>query len=1004
MSALHPQVFTIPAHRPFLPALAEGLLTRFYDRADPLAFARVTVYLPTRRATRALAEQLLAAAGRLGFGRALALPAIRPLGDGEDEAMFEEGEDALAIPSAFPAMRRRLLLMALVRAFHAAKDGQDGLSAAQGLKLAGALERFLDHAETQGISLAGLPDLVTGDLARHWQEVVAFLAIVTEHWPALQTREGAIGGAERRGLLMAALSARLERRPPADPVIAAGSTGTIPATAVLLRTISRLDGGAVILPGLDQALDSGAWDLLDVSHPQGAMKALLEMLGVTRDDVRPFTDESGPPPLRSRVLNEALRPWDATGVWHSDAAGLRPAFAGAGADGLGLSVIEAPHRAAEADMIALLMRETLERPGETAALITPDRTLARAVAASLMRWDIAVDDSAGEPLAQTPAAVFLRLIARAAAEGLAPAALLAMLKHPFVRLGLNGADLAAAVQHLERYCLRGPRPAPGVAGLAAARDAFAARTGDGDVLGRIDDLLARLERAFAPFATAMAARGFTRFSDLVKAHIEAGEALATNAAGEASYLWHGDAGEALGAMFEEMLAEGDHLPNRPPADYPAFLDAMLAGRVVRPRYGRHPRLFIWGPLEARLQACDVAILGGLNDGMWPAEVPGDPWLSRAMAVRLGLPLPEQRLGLAAHDFVQAACAAKRVYLTRAEKIDGAPTIASRWLMRLATILRGLGAEEMLRSEAPWRGYAEALDRPSLYQGPVDPPAPAPPVGARPRQLSVTRIATWLRDPYAIYAHYILGLKPLDPLDLDADARLRGIIVHEAIEAMARHGIDPASEDALSRFLALGDEIFARARLAPATFAFWRPRFVSSAGWLIARERGWREAGERTLASEVTGQLVIDAPFAPFTLTARADRIDRTGDGRLVIADFKTGQPPTPRQIEACIEPQLPLEAAIAIAGGFEGVAPASVAALRVVQLMARTQKEPGEVGGVDAIAAKACAYLRELVARYDAPHMAYRSRVMVERETFEGDFDHLARVREWSAGTAEGDE
>lgn len=999
MSALHPRVYSIPSQVPFLPALAHGLFERYFDPADPLALARATVYLPTRRAVRALSEEILGAAQARGHGSAVALPLIRPLADvDEDGLLFEDDAAALDIPPAFAPLRRRLLLMELVRAFLAARDGRDTLSAAQGLKLASALERLLDQAETQGVSLEGVGGLVTGDLAGHWQEVVAFLGIVTTAWPAVQEAHGAIGGAERRNRLMAALRARLDAHPPDAPVIAAGSTGTIPATAQLLKSIARLPRGAVILPGLDRALDDAAWQAVDASHAQGAMKALLATLGVTREDVRAWSDDIGATDLRVRVLNEALRPWATTGAWRED-AGLGEALS-RGAEELGLSLIEAPHRAAEADAIALIMRETLERPNASAALITPDRSLAREVSTALARWNIAVDDSAGESLAVTAPAVFMRLVAAAAAEQLAPVPLLALLKHPLARIGLTGPDLRAAVSALERGALRGARPAPGFAGLRAA---CGMRRDAGQQAG-IDDLLARLERALAPFVHVMDAGAPVAFADVAMAHLQAAEALAANDAGEPAQLWHGDAGEALAQLFDELLSERAHLPARPPQDYPSFLETLMAGKVVRPRYGRHPRLSIWGPLEARLQHCDVAILGGLNDGVWPAEAPPDPWLSRAMATRLGLPLPEQRLGLAAHDFVQSAAAARKVYLTHARKIDGVPAIPSRWLARLATLLRGHGAQGALMSAQPWLHYAEALNRPDEEIGSVPPPAPAPPVAVRPRALSVTRVVTWLRDPYAIYARYILRLKPLDALDLEADARVRGTLVHNVIEAIAHQEIDPQADDAGTRAMALVEDIFARERIAPAVRAFWRPRIAASMEQLIALERAWSGEGERPIGVEVNGKIEISAPNGAFTLNARADRIDVARDGSLVIVDFKTGQAPTAKQIESCIEPQLPLEAAIAAQGGFDGIPAAPVRMLRAVRLMARTRETPTDVGGADALGAKALGYLGDLIARYDAPHMPYRSRVMMLTQAQPGDFDHLARVKEWSAGGTEGEE
>src|SRR5262249_21326529 len=124
-------------------------------------------------------------------------------------------------------------------------------------------------------------------------------------------------------------------------------------------------------------------------------------------------------------------------------------------------------RAEEARAIALAMRETLEQPDRTAALVTPDRGLARRVAAELGRWRIAVDDSAGLPVLETLPARFVRLLLETAQSDFAPIPLLGLLKHPLFRVWTDLPKQWKAISTLERRGLRGARPIGGAAGIKA---------------------------------------------------------------------------------------------------------------------------------------------------------------------------------------------------------------------------------------------------------------------------------------------------------------------------------------------------------------------------------------------------------------------------------------------------------------------------------------------------------------------------------------------------------
>ena len=712
------KVYSIAPGRPFLEALADGLLARV--GADPMALTDFTVLLPTRRACRALAEAFL----RRTAGRPLLLPRLVPLGDldldeitltGGDEGVFEA---AAELPPAIPELRRRLLLTRLVLKWGATQpDGPR--SPDQAARLAGELARLLDQVQTERLSLDDLQGLVPEEHARHWQITLKFLTILTEHWPAVLADEGCLDPADRRNRAMRAQAEAWRRAPPPGPVIAAGTTGSVPATAELVAVVAGLAEGAVVLPGLDRHADDETWDqILDQpTHPQHAIARLLRRLEVARDAVADWPGLEPVPAAaaaRRRLISEAMRPAATTEAW--------PALTG---DDIGeaaldrLIRLDCPGPREEAEAVALLMRETLERPelGRTAALVTFDRELARRVAAELRRWGIEVDDSAGVALADTVPGGFLRLVAAMLAEDLAPVPLLACFKHPLAAGSRRPAAFRALARRLERRVLRGPRPGPGFAGLRAALG-----DRDPDLAGWIDELAAMC----APLAAALDADS-VNLEQLLAAHVQLAERLAASddAAG-AERLWAGDAGEAMADFVAELRQAAAGFPAIAGHAYPALFAALMAGRMVRPRYGRHPRLFIWGPLEARLQQADRLILGGLNEAAWPPEAATDPWLSRPMRAEFGLPPPERRIGLSAHDFAQGFCAGD-VVLTRAERVEGTPTVPSRWLLRLDNVLAAAGhdrlADDVSRTWLQWRA---ALDRPRR-PAPLAAPEPRPPV-------------------------------------------------------------------------------------------------------------------------------------------------------------------------------------------------------------------------------------------------------------------------------------
>jgi ATP-dependent helicase/nuclease subunit B len=970
-------VFTIAPHLGFLDALAAGLLEE--AAGAPLALARMTVFLPTRRACRSLREAFL----RQSDGRPLLLPRLRAVGAADaDEAEF--AAEGLDLPPPIPPLRRQLLLAELVLQWGARRE-VGRLLPGQAVTLAGELARFLDEAASAGAPLdrARLAALVPAELARHWQEVLGFLDIVTLHWPRILEEEGCLDPASRRDAALALLAEWWRCAPPTTRIVAAGLTGGIPAIAALLGVIAGLPRGAVVLPGLDTAADDTVWHavLAEPTHPQHEMAELLDGLGLARASVRAWSSPgvASGNAARTALLRAALLPAACSDALRTPGAIGRDAVAG-------LRRLDCATPQEEAGAIALMMREALTHPGKTAALVTPDRALARRVAVELARWGVEVDDSAGVALDRTPPGVFLRLVLAVAAEGLAPVPLLALLKHPLAALGLAPERCRALVRRLDR-ALRGPRPAPGLAGLRGAVQ-------DDAELRAFLDLLAA---AILPLVEIIAAPDAT-IADLVGRHVAAAEALAASAdeAGP-KRLWAGEAGEVAALLVAE-LAEAARA-SRPLAggDYPAVFEALLAGIQVRPSWGRHPRLFIWGLVEARLQRADLMILGGLNEGVWPAEPASDPWLSRPMARTLGLAPAERRIGIAAHDFA-AALGAGEVVLTRAGRAEGAETVPSRWLLRLDAALRAAQLElpEQSSSVLAWQAM---LDRPAAFRA-AAPPAPRPPLAVRPRRLSVTRIETLMRDPYSIYARDILYLRALDPLDEEPDAAARGVIIHRALERLVAEHTGALPDDAEHRLLAIGEAAFGEMLARPGVWAFWWPRFLRIARWFVAAERE-RRVDLAGSAVEASGTLDLAAPGGTFQLTAVADRIDRLAAGGLAIIDYKTGSLPKAEDIELGLSPQLPLEAAIARAGGFRAVPAADIVSLLHLRLSGGDP--PGELKPVRAEGARLTLLVDEalrgvtaLIASFDNPKTPYRASPRPRHAPRYNDYRHLARVKEWS--------
>jgi ATP-dependent helicase/nuclease subunit B len=1006
-----PRLFTIAPDVPFLRALARAILVGGFPSPDtpapgPLDLPRWTIYLPTRRAARALTQAFLEEGG----STSRLLPRIRPLGDvDEEELAFAEplpgagGED---IPPAISPFERQFLLARLIADWAKANPLEDlaqTLDASPGmcLLMAKSLAKLLDNFEMEEISLDKLKDLAGPEYPMHREALIGFLAILRVQLPHELERLGLIGSGKRRSLAIRAEAERLLLAPPSGPVIAAGSTGSIPATAELLKVIARLPQGAVVLPGLDLHLDADSWETLGAKdndkdqqqHPQWGLYHLLKHMGAVRGQVELLPGLARGPGGEARefLLSELMRPSDKTDYWRDALKGKEALLAEAMQ---GIHLLPVPDTREEAAAIAFLMRRTLETPGRTAALVTPDRNLARRVKAELSRWRIELDDTAGEPLARAAQASLLRLLLEAAATPLDAQALVALTRHPLAGFGMDdqARQTGAAVIDL---ALRGVRAPNNLASLEAFLTASAVKAKADKrshvALKRLSDadwqnaaeLVRKIALSLESLPKAMAGESALQY--LLTHHLRAAEEAAS-----ANALWHGDAGEALSLLFQNLTNAAASAPPLRGADYLALITGELAATPLRVRRVSHPRLAIYGLLEARLVNADVMILGGLNETVWPQEAETDPWLSRPMKKLMGLMLPERRIGLTAHDFVQGF-SGEEIWLSSARKRHGTPAVPSRWLLRLKALLKAADLEALAKPDETILRQALGLDMPALPT--LAPPQPKP--AKRPTKFSVTQVQKLISDPYAFYAREILKLEPLKSVGAATSAADRGTLIHDAIDLFTKRHPGPLGENALEHLLACGEEKFGQAASDKELHGFWWPQFKRIAQWFIDEERKLR-LDVATQIAETRGEASFILAGETYSLSARADRIDILKDGTARLLDYKTGQVPSGAAVTDGRAPQLPLEAWLLQNGGFKDAGTCIAAAFIYMKLSGTETvgeiKEP--VKQLAGLADASFAGLRQLLedyARKDQPYLP------LPDETRFADYDHLARYAEWIA-------
>ncbi|KQV72941.1 double-strand break repair protein AddB [Rhizobium sp. Root1220] len=1050
-----PRVLTIPIGLPFLATLAEtlcdGRLTPIFrhDPADPLSLSKVTIYLPTRRAVRVLRSAFVDLLG----GRSAILPVIRPLGETDDDSgYFDEALPAsldLAQPLSNAARLLELarLILAwrnklpeIVRSIHSDTPLVAPASPADAIWLARNLAELIDSVETEDRDWSELGRLTARDHALWWQLTAEFLQIASAFWPERLSELGKSSPARHRNAILRAEANRIAAMPPTGPIIIAGSTGSVPATADLIGAVAKRTEGVIVLPGLDVGMPEELWrmvapehgtsDSASRSHSQYGLSVLLRSLQLTRNDVTVIGEAPSALKKRAEILSRALCPAEATsewGAWKSSLAddALSTAFED-------VALIEAGNEREEATAIAIALRLALERPGmdgeSRAALITPDRNLARRVMAELSRFDIVADDSGGTPLSATPQGTLLQLLLEATLRPGDPVAIVGLLKHPLARFGLDQQALAEAVAALELLALRGGVGEVDVCSLEPLLDQQLTEQANErhapnwrkalppDAAERARDLARRVGEAAGPLASALVRRqssdcglttGFT-LSEWAERTGRAIEAVAQDERGDLAGLWAGEAGDALVKLLSEVIETEGQIE----ADGPQWIDimaALSAGQSVKPRALNHPRLFIFGTLEARLQSVDTLILGGLNEGSWPGQTANNPFISRSMKTEIGLEPPERRIGQLAHDFEMANGTRHLVY-SRALRQGSTPTVASRWLQRLFA-LGGKAFEAELKDRGEhYVRWASAVDQ-GERQAPAQRPSPVPPRDLQPKSYSFSEVGRLRRDPYSIYARRVLRLHPVDPFNRDPGVAERGTLYHKIIDRFVREGNVAGTADAATAMERILSELFDIEQLPPHIDAVWRPRFREVARSFLDWEAERRPSIRKTL-TEVRGGIELEQ--IGIRLNGVADRIDITGPNAADIIDYKTGFNPSPAQARALLDPQLALEAAALNAGAFRDAGSLVPQDLLYVRLRPGTRFQVDTVNNEFStrgdkaksaldLATDSIDRLVKFVSLLQSGEKGFTSRLIPAQQfEFGGDYDHLARVAEWS--TAESDE
>ncbi len=963
------KIYNIPFSVPFLETIAERFLSQNNQSAFDLA--DMLFLMPNRRSCLSLKEAFLRLNGMTPF----LLPKIIPVQDMDEDNLFlnDLSPDINSIPQAISAEERLFLLAKMIHAQHL-EYGIEEISYVQSFSLARDLCHLLDETESADLSFENIKNIVPEEYAAHWQETLKFLKIVTSYWPEILKEKGVTDPALKRSEILNKQAEIWQNTHPTQKIVAVGLSLASSGLVSILKSVSELENGEIYIEGLDRFLSDKEWENLSLSHPQYEKKELLKLLEIKREDVSDLKLAQNS--LREKIISEMMRAPETTMKWRDL---KKTSEIQKGLDGIHL--IETQNSYEEAMSIALIMRETLQTPSKTAALVTTDRDLARLVQNDLKKYDIEIDDSAGIPLHLTPISIYLRQILNVLENDFDFSSLLALLKNPYVSCGLDCQEFEKQVEVFE---LEVRKP---------SYDDQKVSIETGKVQQLLRPLFSKLRDLYQ--------KDKVPFKDLLEAHIFLAEELASDKfLTGAEKMWRQADGKLAANVLSKILETADIVGDIAPFEYSSLFAMLLSRETVRTPYGSHPRLKILGPIEARFNHFDVMIIASFNEGVWPQTLVSDPFMSRAMKEKFGLPMPERSIGVTANDVCRFMCA-DEVYLTRSEKSYGTPTNKSRYLLRLETVIQAFGLSKKNIENTFYTSLVQKFETSQKVQSCL-PPCPKPPKSARPHRFSSSSLTKLIENPYEIYASYILGLKPLKDFNQKSDMRDFGNLVHKTLEKFIEIYPLQLDEKAQKVLFDIFEDELANYDLNEQSKVFWKARFEKLSVWILETEQKHRQDLKK-IYTEIKGEILFENSFI---LSARADRLEENIEGDFKIIDYKTGNTPTPKEVYAGYKPQLVLEALILENGGFQTENKPVVASKpmdliywdlkknnEISMVRPKDKEDPKEqiVHLVEDVKEK----LKALLTAFDDEQTPYLYVPHPKHMPSGKDYEHLSRAKEW---------
>jgi len=944
----------------------DGFIERF-NKFSPEYIANIYLFVNTKRLLESIKESFLIRSPGV-------LPKIFSITDLRPLAIEYQ------LPELLNLQKEHLDLNELIKKYLLLSPSAVPSSASY--ELANDLINLRAEMYSEDVSVDKLKTLSKENLSSHWQQSLEFLNIIIEYW-INANRDVPIEAINLE--ILSILEKKWCTNPPKYPIIIAGSTGSIGITKKFIKLVSKQKKGLVVLPGFDFSQPADVWNSFKKSndfedHPQYRYFELLNDMAIHPKNINNWKNKRVSLSPRNQLISLALRPAPVTDQWLNEG----PKLSDLNAATSGLTLIEAPTTRDEANAIALCIRKAVEE-NKSISLITPDQDLIRQVNAGLGRWNLIPDDVAGKSLSVTPTGVFLRQIIRLIGQEISAENLISLLKNPITNSGNtergNHINLVRAIELKWRKTQDNNDPILNFLSKSVEINA------DPLWLPWIQNNLKKLNNITSATLT-----------EFVEVLVDTSEQFSNGPSGKIGRLWHQNSGETTRKILNGLLTSGADTKPMTISEFSTIMNFILNTEKVRETVNAHPLIKFWGTLDARISNTDITILSGINEGTWPNTRNADHWLNRSMRKEAGLLSQERKVGLLAHDF-QQGINNQNVIISRSKRVGDTPSIPSRWLNRITNLLKGLGLEginhlnEMKIRGDFWLNLAKVIEEPNQPLPPAERPSPIPPVATRPKKLSVTQIETLIRDPYSVYARHVLKLKSLKSLKKQPSALLRGNVMHEIMQNFSEHTKNNHKLINHSELIKISNRIFIKEVPWPATRLIWQTRFEKAIPLFIEAEKLRRQNANPLFFEHPGSTFLSDVGI---TLTAIADRIDKNDSNELLIYDYKSGKPPTIKQLEI-FHKQLLLEALIAENGGFRDIPNTRVASICYISLN-NSYPNTEKIITRDEIT-KIENEISQLIDYYKSHNTGFTARLRMEKIDVTSDYDHLSRYGEWDETT-----